>query len=566
MSRNWGWSRGQATVLGVALLFGIMITGTTLVLVMGSGAISTTQGHLDTQRAETAMTNFDSQTARVALGDARVQQVDLPTDGSSQYHVRPDWGWMNVSYTNTSTGDVTTIFNESMGAVVYEAGQTTVAYQGGGVWQARDNGSAMVSPPEFHYRNATLTLPLVTVSGDSSVGERVSIGANGTVNHYPNASADLRNPLRNGRVEVTVHSRYYLAWGRFFEQRTDGRVAYDHARDRVTIELVVPPDRRTVQGGLVTAPSGTLEIHNHATVDSYNSSTGPYPGYPARSDTWVISDSDVTVNNHATLHGNLEASGEVSVDNHGTITGNVRYETLDNRGNIGGWTENNASVRSPSSVEPTITERVNTLGDASNNDNAAEDTIDAGTNTLDCGAAGADCTITAGSYYLDSMAPDDHLTLDTSGGDIQIAVDGPVDVEHTISVVGTGRVNIYATGDVDFRAHPAVEVTGDDATRFWLYMVPDSTAEFYNLGSDTPANVTGVIYGPGPGGSPGATIELGNHAHIFGALVGDVTFVSNYYGIHYDEALRNVDTVTRTTDVPAITYLHVSTNDINVTG
>ncbi len=86
----------------------------------------------------------------------------------------------------------------------------------------------MVSPPEFHYRDATLTLPLVTVSGSGTIRDRASITHNRTTSHFPNTTrnANFTNPLEDGKVNVTLQSEYYRAWGGYFEERTDGDVTY----------------------------------------------------------------------------------------------------------------------------------------------------------------------------------------------------------------------------------------------------------------------------------------------------------------------------------------------------
>ncbi|MFC7136785.1 hypothetical protein ACFQRB_10360 [Halobaculum litoreum] len=58
----------------------------------------------------------------------------------------------------------------------------------------------MVSPPEFHYRGTTLTLPLVRVAGDRRLDEEVVVRrANASTAVYPDASAGYANPSTTGR-------------------------------------------------------------------------------------------------------------------------------------------------------------------------------------------------------------------------------------------------------------------------------------------------------------------------------------------------------------------------------
>ncbi len=110
---------------------------------------------------------------------------------------------MNVSYQNTTSGNRMTVFNESMGEVAYHGSdETRLAYQGGGVWRANGDGtSVMVSPPEFHYRDATLTLPLVTVSGSGAIRDGASISHNRTRSYFPNSTG---NEILNSLVKEFV--------------------------------------------------------------------------------------------------------------------------------------------------------------------------------------------------------------------------------------------------------------------------------------------------------------------------------------------------------------------------
>ncbi|MBV0924616.1 hypothetical protein KTS45_10445 [Halomicroarcula limicola] len=235
-------SRGQSPVVGFALLLAVVAVTVIVVAAIGGSALSTTQSQLETERSARAMTQLDSQAELVALGGSNVQSVTLQRAGRGTYEVDETAGWMRVSYENTTAGTQTTVFNETMGAFVYDGAESRVAYQGGGVWRLSGDGRAeMVSPPEISYRNATLTVPLVTVSGADSIDGRAVVRHDGTTRHYPTATAT--NPLDDGAVTVTVQSEYYRAWGEYFETRTSGDVTYDHANGRVTLLLTVPTDR-----------------------------------------------------------------------------------------------------------------------------------------------------------------------------------------------------------------------------------------------------------------------------------------------------------------------------------
>ncbi|WP_276272425.1 DUF7289 family protein [Haloarcula litorea] len=276
-------NRGQSGPLGLVLVLALVVASTTAVVVVGAEAITATQSQLDVERTEKTMTQFDSQAALVALGQSNVQQVALPAAGDSNYEVRGDVGWMNITYTN-ATGNVTTIRNSTLGAVVYDSDGTVIAYQGGGVWRTDADGEAvMISPPEFHYRSRTLTLPLVTVSGDGTIQGRATITHNDTIQYFPDPARDdaLRNPLNGSEINVTVQSDYYRAWGNYFEERTDGTVTYDHPNETVTAELVIPFNA-SFENVVATTDPGGMTVNGAGSPPTPNEQGVAFPSVDDR--------------------------------------------------------------------------------------------------------------------------------------------------------------------------------------------------------------------------------------------------------------------------------------------
>jgi hypothetical protein len=445
-----------------------------------------------------------------------------------------------------------------------------MGYQGGGVWRATDTGGRMLSPPEFHYRNGTLTLPTVTLTGDEQLSGNVMVTQNGETQTFPNRTKaathgdEWLNPLTNHKVNLTVGSDFYDGWGHYFEERTDGDVIYNEDDEEVTLELVVPADNPPVQGGLVTGANEELVVNNNAQMDSYNSSIGDYSATSA-SNTKILGSGDLSIENKAEIYGNIEVDGDVHFGNNGVLRdGNISYG-----GSIGGkgwdsgwirdshhWANNNGSVRSPDAVDLLIEERIDELG--SENDNGNTSVVSA--NDYDTTSCLSSCTLTAGKYYFDGANVDSDLELDTSGGNIEIAVEGDLTVQgNRIDVTGDNRVNVWTSGNTTFENNAIVEQPEDNSTRFWLYMDPDRTADLRNN-----VEYTGVIYGPG-NVEPGTKIILKQNAEVFGGAIGDVNFAANNVWVHYDEALAQTESVTYETSIITITYLHVSENRIKIT-
>ncbi len=264
----------------------------TAIVVMGSSVLIENQANSQLDRAEHALTQLDSKLSLVALGGSTAQQalVSLESTGTRLY-VDGTAGWMNISIQNSTDGSVDVeVLNVTMGAVVYENEHKNaiIAYQGGGVWRSDPSGASMVSPPEVHYRTGqgddpTLTLPLVIVKGNETLGHTASMNKLGdTTSKYPvTGNEDLSNPLQEGDVNVTIHSEYYEAWGNFFESRTGGSVTYDHTAKTVTVTLVIPGSQETLDRGLSATGAGEeLKFagggSDNTFLDSYNSSEGPY--------------------------------------------------------------------------------------------------------------------------------------------------------------------------------------------------------------------------------------------------------------------------------------------------
>ena len=252
-------TRAQSGPIGYVLVFAIVMAGMAIIVLIGVSGLSETQSQSKIQRAEHSMTLFDSRAAMVALGDSNGQTISFGQGGGT-FEVQDESGWMRIVHNNYSEDDDDereVIYNKSMGALLYENGDQSLAYQGGGVWRHAPDGEArMISPPEFHYRGATLTLPIIRTLGggnakgsvDVSIqpqkqaelvfparspptaGDEIGVPYNGTERNYT-------NPIRNGTVNVSVRSDYYEAWATYFRDRTTGEVTVWDSNRTVRLQL-----------------------------------------------------------------------------------------------------------------------------------------------------------------------------------------------------------------------------------------------------------------------------------------------------------------------------------------
>ncbi|MFC7226280.1 hypothetical protein N0B31_02610 [Salinirubellus salinus] len=267
--------RGQSSPVGYALVLGVVVVAVVTTVALGAAALTDAQDQSAVARAEQTMTLFDSQTSQVALGDSDVHTVGLGgTQGT--YSVDPTAGSMSIvqldcdddgvdddgddTVSGTPTNNLTVEDDAylmdpvPLGRMTYTTGSTTLAYEGGGVWrQDRRGETQMISPPEFHYRGATLTLPIILTRGSgggSGAGTRATVTDAGEPTQVFPRGADypdrcwedgiaepFSNPVEDGSVYVQVESDYAQAWGEYFERRTEGEVTYP-TDDVVRVELV----------------------------------------------------------------------------------------------------------------------------------------------------------------------------------------------------------------------------------------------------------------------------------------------------------------------------------------
>ena len=239
-------NRAQSSNIGLVLLLALTITGAGVVVGLGSSALADVQEQTSIDRAEHAMTMLDARTAVVGLGEGSVQTVRLGR-GDGDYAVESESGWLRIEHANYTDGETEEIYNASLGSVSYRRSGTTVAYQGGGVWRQGNGGTSMVSPPEFHYRGTTLTLPVLRIrSTDAASGDTTATirRSDELTRVFPNESdtydataEPYENPVRNGTASVTVHSRYYEGWADYFRTRTTGNVSVDDDERTATVVL-----------------------------------------------------------------------------------------------------------------------------------------------------------------------------------------------------------------------------------------------------------------------------------------------------------------------------------------
>jgi predicted RNA-binding protein with TRAM domain len=579
-----GESRAQSSVIAVVLLIGLTVAGATAVLVVGSDALSNTQRDANVDSAENALSQIDAKASRVASGTNNTEVLTVADSGDGETRVEPNAGYVNITMENETTGDVQQVLlDESLGRVVYEVDGEEIAFQGGGVWRKTGDGSRMISRPDVHYRGAgqespTATVPLTLIKGENASGDSLTISDDGTELRFPIRDTNRTNPITEGRINMTVQSGYYLAWGDYLEQLTGGVATYDHDDNEVSIVLVSPRDRENIQQGLFQTGTETDLVvsgsGDASTVDSYNSSVGPYHVQNSSNGS-IRTAGDILISSNGEVYGDLVGGGEVTIKaSSAKVTGNVSYGR---RGSpfkesvVQGWVADNASVNSTPPIRAYVKSRVDAFSNSSTNDNDEVPSKFTDDN-LDFASNGNSITLPSESgttrrYYIDgdlAMTDDQNLTFDTSNGDIFVAVENSItmDTEANISVEGENSVRFFILDDFTMDGQSSVYVPKDDATRLWVYGTPETDVTFDGNGKGNSPVFVGAIYAPSTGDGTGG-ISIDNYAEIYGGIVGGETDISQG-SVHFDHALQNMDPLPTDETIPRVTHLHLSINRVEI--
>lgn len=581
--------KAQSEVVGVILILTLVMLSIAVITAAGLPSLDRMQENTETERVLNEFTALDSEISTVTFGEAAARTVRLNTGGGS-LSVDNSSGRLNITHHPLPPADSYEVYEGSIGEVRYENNDRIVAYQGGGVWTAQraEEGSGMVSPPEFRFRGSTLTFPILRINSSRQIagdarGEPLTVRQQRMDNVYPDVDSDWRNPVSNGTVEVTVESRYYEAWGRYFEHRTEGSVDIDHGESTATAFLDIEETASFDSGVLAAgANANELEIGNQANLASYDSSDGGEPGDDIDDACTMGEDADCTdglyadgeirtpgsvdVSNQGRVFGSIFAEGQIEISQ-GEVSGDIVSAEQACEGQCGGGggggggtvygdVVSDASIDIPDHFSPDPVVEEETSRAADDNDNS-----EYGINNLedpdpdDVIGGNDDETI----YLEGDVEINNPLEFDVSEANVTVAVDGSLEFNEESTIVDSSDNNTvtwYVHGDLQV-TQGNVDVTSDDDYASWrnFFIVSSSgTVEIRQEGE-----IVAAIY------APDSSLAMGNNRDIYGALiVGDFTMNNlNRIDIFYDKDLEGRNMQILNPEV-AITYMHVTENEVTI--
>ncbi len=587
--------------MGVVMLLAIFSIGVSLIWAVGFPALQSVQTTVSLERTLQAFTSLDSKVSKAALGESPAQQVQFqlgtpsgasPLSGGPLNLNRSSWMLVNITDDN---GNFVDCINITLGRVEFTMEGRSVAWEGGGVWISEPGGQSMLSPPEFHYDGQTMTLPAVNLSGTvgTSGSGTVTLSVNSSntpIVHYPtpsgkncrNSPAPNRpNPMTGRKVNVTIHSPYYKAWGRYMSTLASTTVTYDDAGQNATGRFQSPVVLSPFAGAVYAADK--VELKNSARIYSYDSTVNTCSQAPTLTDNKgsVDAASEIKLNSAAAINGSANSSSKIDLDTNAKVYGTCRGSpiTLGSGASCTGGTAGSVVISALPSVDGEISTKIGTYSNPTNNDNDNV-AVDPGnciqSNKIDNpgGGSAAVCTITGpANIYLTKLllgggANADELRINTNGGIVNIAVSA----SSTFDLGQNAAITMYGSNPVRFYLGSGVAPSlgkdssifinggGDDANpslrntslmQFWVYSGGSEWA------FDNGVNFTGVVY------APQKDLRVKNAARVCGALVGKKVTLDNNMAVNYDENLKNVQLFSA--NFAVVQYLLISENRLNVT-
>jgi hypothetical protein len=221
--------RAGSELVGLVLLFGLVLVGAALVVLLGTSVVDDVENRNEYRAAELALEDVrtDLRTLSVDQGPTAVT-LDVPEGGVEVRSGGTIQFRLNGRPACTATRELGTVRYRS-------ADDATLAYQASGLWRLEDGTATMASPPSLDYRSErldgirfrTLTFPFTNINASRS---DVAAATEVTAQEAGASRGDLREDLclrgpDAGRIDwvnnvtITVaNNSFYEAWEGYFRE------------------------------------------------------------------------------------------------------------------------------------------------------------------------------------------------------------------------------------------------------------------------------------------------------------------------------------------------------------
>lgn len=506
-------TRGQAELIGFIILVGIGVASAGFMIAVGASPIQDLQAEANEENYQGGFSSMGSNITNTAFsGDGGSQSIDVSFTGSEGSLDVQENSKVKISAVDPN-GNKNEILENELGNIQYETENgTELYYENGGIWSVHQSGGVeRITAPEFHYRDETLTFPIIEVkAGDNSINNRIRATQDDSGRTTDQLFIDEEI------IEIQIDSPVYQGWGEYFEDEVEGStVRYDHDNDIVYIQL------------------GTASQH----LDSFTDA--------------ALSGGDIEIGgNNAEIDGDATASETISDPD--AVSGNVNEgEEFDLLGmdNIIESRINSADTELSSLGGETLTEGTYVIGSETLQNETLTVDLSDGDVSL---AVDGDLEIRNGSTINVINGEGDAKFETFVDGDVEMARGNP---EWTVSDGESQRNILYASTDSRIQFSQNAEFDG--------VVYAPSTGTSGSSGSSNVGNNAPACQ------DENAALCLGVNTEINGAVVSGSTHMGQNSKITYDEAnLSDFDFETQLEDEkdnrPELTFLHTSNTTLTI--
>ncbi|MFB6150719.1 MAG: VWA domain-containing protein [Haloarculaceae archaeon] len=204
--------RGQSGIIGFTIITALVIVVAMFVVFAGGDVLDALQQERADSEATFVMEDVESQLTTITSSD-RSTTGHFSMGGIDRLNPRiVRRGYLNVTVNENGTCGT----QIPLSSIRYENGENeTVAYQAGGVWVANRNGSAMQTAPDVQFRNGSLDVTVVNITGEVTRDRNAAV-YNATSSTRESARRSQQviagSCVRPDNVTLRVKSDFYEAW------------------------------------------------------------------------------------------------------------------------------------------------------------------------------------------------------------------------------------------------------------------------------------------------------------------------------------------------------------------
>lgn len=202
-------------VVDFVTIIGILVVSIGIIGVAGYPILKNAQEKNYIENTRQSFTVLAENLNKVVVGQAPSQSVELKLYGGSLSVTGNSTIKINATRYNStnSSNEEINLVDQQMRSIESTIGETTIAYEGTGVWAKYPNGNTLtVNKPLITNQSNVLVIPAVKLSGTSSTGgsgmSHVSAKGVPTVAYYGNVS----------NITIRITGDYTDGWKRYFEK------------------------------------------------------------------------------------------------------------------------------------------------------------------------------------------------------------------------------------------------------------------------------------------------------------------------------------------------------------